>query len=419
MGREHRGRPGRSVDVRLCGFSERASAAEALAWVDAHGALPPDAAAPAEACGRILHAPVAAGADVPPWDRAAQDGYAIRSRDTVGAGAYNPIPLTLQAADAPLAASGAALVNAGAPLPDGADAVLSFGAAHRAGALVEALAAVAEGVGVERRGQEVGGGAPILERARELRAQDVAMLATLGTERVQVVRRPRVRVVVTGPKRGEGPPGADANGPMLAALVSRDGGDARTTHLAVADELAGAIAAALLAPGADAILVVGRTGTGADDEAPLALARAGELAMHGCMIRPGGSVALGRVGAAPVVLLPGEPLACLSAYELLGGRLVRRLGGHDPGLPHPVAEAEVRRKIVSAVGSVDLCQVRFVDGGVEPIGSPDEGGISSAVRADGFVVIPAPLEGHAPGTKVEVHLYRRLRAGDGPRERSG
>jgi molybdopterin molybdotransferase len=70
-----------------------------------------------------------------------------------------------------------------------------------------------------------------------------------------------------------------------------------------------------------------------------------------------------------------------------------------------VREAEVGRKIVSAIGFVDLCRVRLVDGRVEPVGSAEFGGLASSVRADGFVVIPAPLEGYAPGTRVKVHLY--------------
>jgi molybdopterin molybdotransferase len=416
MAREHRPRSTRWVDVRLCGFPERASAAQAVAWIDAHPALGAEPIAAGEACGRILHAPLAAGADLPAYDRAADDGYAVRSRETIGAGAYNPIALTIQAADAPLAMSSAALVNAGAPLPQGADAVLPFWAANRAGALVEALAGVAEGAGVERRGQELQSGAPVYDAARELRAHDVAILTAIGVGRVEVVRRPRVRIVVAGPKRSDGPPPPDVNGPMLRALVARDGGDADTTHLLPADELAGAMARSLLAPGADAILVTGRTGTGADDEAPLALADAGELAIHGIALRPGGSAGMGRVGSIPVILLPGAPLACLCAYELLAGRLIRRLGSRDPRLPHAVQQSEVRRKIVSAIGLVDVCQVRLVGGGLEPIGSAEDGGLASALHADGFVVVPAPLEGHAPGARVEVHLYRALRARDEARE---
>jgi molybdopterin molybdotransferase len=105
-----------------------------------------------------------------------------------------------------------------------------------------------------------------------------------------------------------------------------------------------------------------------------------------------------------VLLLPGDPLGCWCAYELLAGRLIRSLGGRSPELPQLVREAEVGRKIVSAIGFVDLCRVRLVDGRVEPVGSAEFGSLASSVRADGFVVIPASLEGYAPGTRVKVHL---------------
>jgi len=392
-------------DVRLHGFSSLASTEQAMAWVDAHAErLLAEMVATEDAPGRVLYAPLQAADDLPSADRAAEDGYAVRARETIGAGAYNPLVFALQEPGAPLGPGAAALVTTGAPLPHGADAVLPFRAAHLDGASLEVLAAVAEGTGVERRAHEIRTGAPLIDTSCALRPQDVGLLAALGVERVQVVRRPRVRLVIAGPKRSVGlPPSRDADGPMLHALVARDGG--AVEDVVVGADERGAIARALAAPGVDAILVAGRTGTGPDDEAPLALAEVGELAIHGIALRPGSSTGMGRVGAVPVVLLPGDPLACLCAYELLAGRLVRRLAGRDPRLPHPVREAEVGRKIVSAVGFVDVCRVRLADGRAEPVGSVEEGGLASAVRADGFVVVPSPLEGHAPGARVRVHVY--------------
>jgi molybdopterin molybdotransferase len=196
---------------------------------------------------------------------------------------------------------------------------------------------------------------------------------------------------------------------MLRALVERDGGvpEAIGAGAGVRDALRRAVGA----PGADLVVATGRTGTGPDDEAPLALAEAGELSVHGLALRPGGSTGMGLAGRVPVLLLPGDPLACLCAYELLAGRLVRRLGGRHPGLPHATRLAEVGRKIVSAVGLVEICQVRLVAGRVEPLGVAESGGLSAAARADGFVVVPAALEGYAPGARVTVHRYGSLDEG--------
>ena len=84
---------------------------------------------------------------------------------------------------------------------------------------------------------------------------------------------------------------------------------------------------------------------------------------------------------------------------------MRRLGGRDPELPHPALVAALSRRIVSVVGSVDVCQVRLVGGAVEPLGVAEFGGLAAAARADGFVVVPAALEGYPPGARVTVRTY--------------
>lgn len=122
-------------------------------------------------------------------------------------------------------------------------------------------------------------------------------------------------------------------------------------------------------------------------------------------MRPGGSAAFGRRDGVPAILLPGDPLACLAAYELFAGRLVRRLAGRGARLPHPVREAELGKKIVSAVGLLDFQQVAFIDGRARPQSSPESGSLLSAVRADGFVLVPPESEGYAPGARVAVYLY--------------
>ena len=283
---------------------------------------------------------------------------------------------------------------------------MPFDATQLTGRVLEIFSTPAAGSGVERRGQQLRAGAALFEARRILRPQDVGLLRSLGIDRVRVLRAPRVRLVIAGPKKfSDSPSSADAVGPMLRGLIERDGAQA---EIVISPEpRSEAIGQAIAAPGADVILVAGRTATGPDDEAPLALANVGELAMHGIALRPGGSTGMGVCGKAPVLLLPGDPLAALCAYELLAGRLIRSLGGRSPELPHCVRVAEVGRKIVSAIGFVDLCRVRLVEGRVEPVGSAEFGGLVSSALADGFVVVPAPLEGYAPGTASKyISLFR-------------
>lgn len=395
-------RRGLRVDVRGRGFPDRVSLEAATEWIDAHSAaLRAEEIDVREAAGRVLASDVEAKWAIPAADRAGVDGYAVRSADTVGAGDYNPLELALVKAEDELPAASAASISSGEALPRGADAILLFESARANGEILEVFGAVAEGFGVERKGQQVQAGTKLMEAGRVLLPQDIGLLASLGEERVQGVRRPRVGILVGKPKRcGESGGQGDANAPMLRALVERDGGSVVKVLALESDRRGFAIAYA-----ADLMLVAGRSGTGWDDDAAQSIAEVGELAMHGVALRPGGSAGMGSVGSAPVVLLPGDPLDCLCAYEMLAGRLIRRLGGRAPELPFAVVEAEVGRKIVSMVGVVDVCRVRWENGKIEALGSAESGGLASAVRADGFVVIPAPLEGYAPGTRVSVYVY--------------
>ena len=378
-----------NTDVRGRGFATRAPLAAVEQWIDQNATRPQPRPVPlAEAVGCTLHAAVVAAADWPPADRASRDGVAVASADTFGAGSYNPIPLL-----------SAAPIAAGEPLPPGTDAVLPVEAVQRDAGFIEALGSVAPGEGVERQGEGVRAGTPLLEAGRVLRPQDIGLLAALGIDTVTAVARPRVRVVLAGGPRS----GPEALGAMLAALVARDGGLPEVIG-PLADRAA--LAGAYAAPGADLLLSAGRTGVGEDDVAPLALADAGSLAVHGVALRPGDSAALGVAAGVPALLLPGEPMACLAAYELLAGRAVRRMAGRDAALPHPTREAVTARKLVSEIGCADLYRVRLTDDGtVEPLASPAVPGLSGAVRADGFVLIPADSEGVPAGSPVTVYGF--------------
>jgi len=389
-------------DVRLQGFGERVPVDEAIKWIDGHPRSASFEDIPiAAANGRVLAQPFVAPADAPAVDSTARNGYALRSAETVGASSYNPLLFRTQAGQATPGAFSGVPVSSGSPLPPGTDAVAPFELARIAADTSELLGPVAQGSGVILGGQEARLGATLIDTSRPLRAFDLGLISSFGIERVRVIRRPLVRIVVTGPRPSGNP--ADANGPMLRALVARDGGSIEACEYGVTkrDDIASLIAR----PGADVVLVCGRTGTGADDEAPLALNAVGTLSIHGIALRPGDSSGMGSAGGVPVILLPGNPLACMSAYDLFAGRLIRRLGGRRSQLPYRVQKAKVGCKIVSSIGDVEFCRVRFDAEEVVPTGSANSGGLACVARADGFVVVPAPLEGYAPGTLVDVYMY--------------
>lgn len=405
------------TDVRMHGFAHRATVDAALAWVDERAApLAGEAVSLDDAHGRVLARSVVSPIDVPGFDRAAMDGFALRGEETTGAGDYQPLEFTLVGESLPgrpwpgtLAAGQAVQIMTGAPLPAGADAVVPAEYAQQSGARVEVTTAVPPARNVGRQGEDIRAGAEVLAARRRLRPQDVAVAASVGIDRLDVVRRPRVRVIITGgelalPGTEKGPFQIyDANSWMLAGLIARDGGHLDSVRR-VADQPE-AIRAALTEPGADAILVSGGSSVGAEDHAPTLLAELGELAIHGIAMRPSSPAGLGRLGGTLVFLLPGNPVSCLCAYDFFAGRAIRRLAGRAGDWPYRVQTARLARKIVSAIGRVDYCRVRLTTEGLEPISLGGASILSSTTRADGFVIVPAECEGFAPGGELSVYLY--------------
>lgn len=399
------------------GFAQRAEVPQALAWVDAHtAALPAETVAVEAACGRVLAADVAAPIDVPEFDRAAMDGYALRGLETTGAGDYNPLEFSIVGQARPgrpfageVPPQGCVQIMTGSPLPADLDAVLPAEYAQARDGRVSVTRAVAPWQHVGRRGEDVRSGATVLPAGRRLRPQDAGLAASLGLAELPLVRRPKVRLLVTGnevraPGQSKGPYEIfDANSVTLRGLVERDGGVVES-HQRLGDDPQ-AIAAAMTAPGVDVVLVSGGSSVGAEDHAPRLLAERGELAIHGLAMRPSSPAGMGRIGPALVFLLPGNPVSCLCAYDFFAGRAIRRLAGRSADWPYRSVQATVARKIVSQVGRVDYVRVRLGAQGVEPLALSGAAMLSSTVRADGFVVAPAESEGWGPGAAVTVYLY--------------
>jgi molybdopterin molybdotransferase len=409
------------TDVRMRGFTQRHTVADALAWLDAQlFPLNTEIVPLRGASGRVLSASVISDCDVPGFDRATMDGYAVVADSTEGATAYNRLPLAVIGDSMPgrpfegsISAGEAVRVMTGAPVPRGADAVLpaewieddSGGAASPS---VSALAAVSPGKNVGPRGEDIVRGATLLEAGRILRPQDLGVLSSVGQGEVRVVRRPSVRLLITGNEllpSGSQPYGyriADANGPMLAALVERDGGVVDFPGLVQDDR--DSILEALRAD-ADIVVVSGGSSVGVEDFAPLLVAEHGELAVHGVAMRPSSPTGLGRIGHRLVFLLPGNPVSCLCAYDFFAGRAIRALGGRSKDWPYRTMRGTLSRKISSPIGRLDYARVKIVDGLVEPLAVSGASLLTSTTRADGFVIVGDDSEGFPAGADVEVWLY--------------
>jgi molybdopterin molybdotransferase len=405
------------------GFSRRATVEQVLDWLDGHlQACPAESVPLREAAGRVLATDVVSLVSVPAFPRAMMDGFAVRAAETLGAAIYNPLSLRLVGESWPgvpfagtLQSGQAVRIMTGAPLPEGADAVLpaelSQLAAHARGPLAEvtAVGEVSPGKHVGQIGEDITAGSCVLPRGRRLRPQDVGILSSIGVSAAPVVARPSVRLVVTGNELL--PPGspprpfhiADANGPMLHGLVRRDGGKVLDRGIVADDPQA--ILAALRDKEADVVLVAGGSSVGQEDHAPRVLARHGELAYHGIAMRPSSPAGVGGLDGRLVFLLPGNPVSCLCAYDFFAGRAIRAAGGRDRQWPYPRRRLVLARKISSVIGRVDYARVSISDERVVPLAIGGASVLSSTSRADGFVIVPADSEGHPSGAEVDVFFY--------------
>ena len=333
------------ADVRMRGFKHRTEVAAFQGLIrERIGPLGTEEVALAEAGSRVLAEPVVSAVNVPLFVRSAMDGYALKSEETFGAGPYNPLSFKIIGEVTPGAVFPGKVekgetvrIMTGAPLPEGADAVLMAEYASERNGIMTAVEPVAPQKNIGRIGEDIRAGSEVFRAGRRLRAQDVGILASIGAARVPVRKKPGVCLLITGNEllkpgeKPEGPKIVDSNSIMLKMLVERDGGVVtEIRHLpddkeVIRDSLRNA-------PG-DLLVTTGGTSVGVEDHAPVLVAEEGELLVHGIAMRPSAPTGYGVAGGRPVFLVPGNPVSCLAAYDFFVGLAGRPLIRCPPGLP--------------------------------------------------------------------------------------
>ncbi len=403
-------------DVRMRGFKKRSPVQDALDWVQNQAINLPSENVPLTiATGRVLATDIVSAINIPSFDRSMMDGYAVIAADAQGASSYNQLQLQCvgksmpgQGSDAIVSSGTAVKIMTGAPVPNGANAIIPAENVEFDEPYIYISETVAEGRNIGRAGEDVVSGSVVLKQGRRLRPQDIALLATLGKKGVLVDRQLRISIVITGNEIlpiGEIPQDyqiINSNGPMLESLTLRDGGVVIKSQIVPDNpEL---IKQALLEE-YDILLITGGTSVGEEDRVPLILAECGELAIHGIAMRPSRSAGMGQIGEGRVFLLPGNPVACLCAYDFFASRLIRNNSGLGHKSPYLSVRKPLKQKITSMIGRTDYARVLVSGDNVQPIAISGAGILSSTTQADGFVIIPADKEGYATGTDVEVFLY--------------
>ena len=291
---------------------------------------------------------------------------------------------------------------------------------HADGDAAELRAAAAPYQHVRSIGEDVSAAELLLPAGHRLRPVDVAAAGAAGATELVVRRQPVVTVIPTGDEirpvgseLGEGQL-PDTNSVMLAAQAEAIGCEAHRFKVApdVPDEIAAAVRTA--AARSDLVIVIAGSSAGRDDHTAAVVADVGTLAVHGVAVRPGHPVVLGVVDggegvpATPILGAPGYPVSASLTFDIFAAPLLARLEGAPPP-EAPVAQARLARKLASTMGMDDWVRVRLGRVGGRLVATPlprGAGVLTSLVRADGLLVVPAELEGHHAGEEVSVRLLR-------------
>jgi molybdenum cofactor synthesis domain-containing protein len=365
---------------------------------------------------RVLARAIVAGQDVPPFSRAAMDGYAVIAEDTFGAGQFDPKMLrsvekvyTGQVPTQAVTRGGCTEIATGAPMPAGADAVVMVEETEKDDrGQVRVFSPVYPGQNVGRQGADIRAGQALLAVGDYLTPSRVGAIAALGFDRVEVFARPRVAVLSTGNEiASPGQPLApgqiyDINRFTLGAIIAENGAVPvpLPTSGDTLDDLSRALDVALVE---DLVIFSGGSSVGERDLILDAIAARGKVVFHGIAVKPGKPTLFGIVEGTPVLGMPGYPTSCLSNGYMLVVPLLRRLARLPDVAPRSVV-LPLGQRVVSTTGRHQFYTVRIVEGAAMPAFKAS-GDITSMSQADGYIEIPAQTDIVERGQVVEVILF--------------
>ena len=401
---------------------------EALAVLHRFRAVATERIDVADAAARVLARPARVTLDVPHFARAYMDGYAVRAADTTRATADAPVALRVagaiemgRAAPAPVRAGEAMRIPTGGMLPAGADAVVMVEHTAEPGdGSVHIASAARAGQHVMRRGEDMRRGDVLFAAGHRCRPHDVGALAGIGVSEVAVYRRPRVAIIATGneivPPHVTPKPGQvrSINQYALRAMIAAEGGVA--LDLGVVPDRRAAIERALARAlrTADLVLFSGGSSVGTKDLTPavVAAARGARILVHGIRIKPGKPTLIARIGATPVLGLPGHPVSALVVFEVFAAPLIRsarrRADRRTRSRRAHRVPARLAAPIVSTRGRDDYVRVELVERDGEWTARPLAGGsaeIASFVHSDGMVHVAADTVTLEAGARVVVQRF--------------
>ena len=371
------------------------------------------------ALGRVLAEPVVSRLELPPWPNSSMDGYAIRSEDTRGGSAELAVVGRIVAGalpPRPLRAGETMRIFTGAPLPEGADAVVPQEDVDADGERIAVPRRVDAGAHVRPAGEDIRAGDVVVGPGHVVGPAEIGLLATLGYTRARVYRRPRVAILSTGneladlgaePGPGQIP---NTNTYSLMAQVLEAGGEPMSLGV-VPDRLEAIVERVRWGRAADVLVSSAGVSVGELDLVREALTQCGaELHLWKVAMRPGKPMTFGSIEGRPVFGLPGNPVSAMVTFELFVRPALRRMQG-CVAVDRPRIVVPALEPIANPGGRRGYLRVTLArDGGgygARLTGDQGSGILRSMVLADGLAVVPPDTTVPAGG-RVEVIVLRAL-----------
>lgn len=380
-----------------------------------------------DAYNRVLAEDITATLDIPPFNRSTVDGYAVKARCTFGADETRPIKLTVcgtvnagEQSKIEVTQGTAAEIVTGAPIPEGADAVVMFEHTERIENSVYIYSAVAKDENIMKAGADIRKGETVLKAGQQLGSREIGVLAALGMVRIKVYALPNVAVLSTGAEVTE--PGRrlssgkiyDINAYSLSVAVQESGG--KPVYLGVFPDDMNEMQKALrqASASADMIITSGGVSVGPKDVMPRTLDSLGSpgVILCGIAIKPGKPTTVALIDEKLVFSLPGHPTSALLVFHLLVRPIIQNMAGMKESASMKV-KALSSMRLFSAKGRRTFIMVklrreksgRFI---AEPVPTGLSGAITTLAKADGFLEIAENQQFIDADEEVTVHLFKGL-----------
>ena len=410
--------------LRKIGFSKLTSLEDAIKKLDSHIKFSSiEENQTSTALNRILAEDIVSQIDIPPFERAAMDGYALRATDTFEASLKNPKKVKLVGkvevggiSDLEINEGEAIRISTGAAIPKGADTVIKIEDTDIKDDIITLFTSLVPGKNVSKKGEDIPKGKKILNRGIQLKAEHIALLSSLGFTKIKVRARPKVSVYATGDELIElGNPLEpnkiyNSNTPMISSLVKTYGGIViRESTLKDDKEKIREILLKSVKD-SDIVIFTGGTSVGTKDLLPEIMQESATILIHGVAMRPGSPILIGYKDKKVIFCLPGTPVAAYIGFLKFVGITIRKMLGCLKLDPRIEIFATLKKDVpVSSMGYIHHLRVKIKRIGNEYIAFPiklkGSGVLTSLTKSDGIVEIPSYQEGLKEGVKVLVKLF--------------